>query len=315
MDSSYWILRSARLSVTIARPGTVYTGSRFDWTGFITQVMLDDAHVFCTPEAIDDTGTGGIGLCNEYGIRSAVGFSDANAGEQFVKPGIGLLTRPDKSRYQFHRPYAIQPFPIEVDVASDRIHFVAHPLPCRGYALQTTKTIRVTDAGLRIEYGMLNVGERPVQVEEYCHNFLAINGTTPSADLMLRLPFDALPPVRNSTLVACEQGLFSWQKPPCRAFIVEVSHLGRNTRGAEAVNDRWALEHAPSGVTISETTSVPWSRFSLFVTSRLLSPEAFIAFRLYPGKRYTWSREYQFSVRAQEPTMRVSLPCCQPALT
>ena len=40
------LLCSDRLAVAIARPGTIYRGTRFDWTGFITQVTLEEKHIF-----------------------------------------------------------------------------------------------------------------------------------------------------------------------------------------------------------------------------------------------------------------------------
>src|SRR5688572_25534831 len=85
-------LISDRLRVDIATPGSsTYAGSRFDWTGLITQVTLDGRHTFCGQEATDGTGTGGIGLCNEFGIFEPVGYDDARVGDQFPKLGIGLL--------------------------------------------------------------------------------------------------------------------------------------------------------------------------------------------------------------------------------
>ena len=45
-------LANHRLQVEIAEPGEVYHGSRFDWTGFITQVTLDGEHTYCVPESL-----------------------------------------------------------------------------------------------------------------------------------------------------------------------------------------------------------------------------------------------------------------------
>ena len=65
---------SSRLAVEISEPGTLYRGARFDWTGFVTQVTLDQQHTFCAPEALPGgRGTGGMGLCNEFGIRQPLG--------------------------------------------------------------------------------------------------------------------------------------------------------------------------------------------------------------------------------------------------
>lgn len=44
-------ISNQRLKVEIALPGTQYHYSRFDWTGFIVQITLDDKHTFCTSES------------------------------------------------------------------------------------------------------------------------------------------------------------------------------------------------------------------------------------------------------------------------
>lgn len=40
-----------RLDVEITEPGERYSGSRFDWTGFVAQITLDGKHTFCGSES------------------------------------------------------------------------------------------------------------------------------------------------------------------------------------------------------------------------------------------------------------------------
>jgi hypothetical protein len=106
------VIQSDRLKVEIAEPGGVYQGTRFDWTGFITQVTLDGKHTFCVPESYQPGhGTGGIGLCNEFGNEKPIAYDDAQPGETFPKLGIGLLAQ-RHCQLSFHLPYEIvQRFP------------------------------------------------------------------------------------------------------------------------------------------------------------------------------------------------------------
>ena len=111
-------IQSPRLKVEIAEPGTVYQRTRFDWSAFITQVTLDGAHTFCVPESYEaGKGTGGVGLCNEFGIETAVGYADAEPGECFPKLGIGLLKKIDDAPYGFIPPFEIvEKFPIDIEI-------------------------------------------------------------------------------------------------------------------------------------------------------------------------------------------------------
>jgi len=77
-------LENGRLNVEIARPGSVYNGSRFDWTAFITKIVLDNKYSFCAPESeIPGQGSGGFGLCNEFGINTPIGYDEAKPQEKF----------------------------------------------------------------------------------------------------------------------------------------------------------------------------------------------------------------------------------------
>ena len=185
------VLRSDRLMVEIAQPGSVYSGTRFDWTAFITQVTLDKTHTFCVPESLTPgQGSGGVGLCNEFGIEEVIGYDEAQPGDPFPKLGIGLLARPDDAPYNFFRPYEIvAPFPIHVTTNATQATFIVEPLECRGYAVRLTKTVTVEGAGMTIAYALENVGEKPVVTTEYVHNFMGIDGLAIGPDYRLRMPY------------------------------------------------------------------------------------------------------------------------------
>ncbi|NLG24863.1 MAG: hypothetical protein GX558_05870, partial [Clostridiales bacterium] len=68
-------IRSSRLSVTLHEVGEIYTRSRFDWTGIAPQVTLDGRHTYCIAESpVPGRGTGGDGLCSEYGRHHSLGY-------------------------------------------------------------------------------------------------------------------------------------------------------------------------------------------------------------------------------------------------
>lgn len=47
-------LENNRLKVSIQEPSEMYEGSRFDWTGFISQIVLDERVSFCVPEQLEE---------------------------------------------------------------------------------------------------------------------------------------------------------------------------------------------------------------------------------------------------------------------
>ncbi len=182
-------LSNGVLSVDIADIGEDYKGTRFDWTGFITQVTLEKgSHTFCVPESLrEGEGTGGSGLCNEFGISRAIGYDETPIGGWFPKPGIGLLQKLDSQSYSFLSNYPLTPFAIDMEVRDDSVTYTVQPMESNGYAVLLTKTISIKEDQLIIAYELHNKGEKPFQTEEYIHNFIGIDGLNIGADFELRL--------------------------------------------------------------------------------------------------------------------------------
>jgi hypothetical protein len=316
------IIKSSRLTVEIAQPGTIYTGTRFDWSGFITQVTLDGEHTFCMPESLQPgQGSGGIGLCNEFGNELAVGYDEVQPGESFPKLGIGLLKRPDEGKYSFFRPHEIvEKFPIQVDSGADQARFTVHPVECRGYATKLEKTLRVVENSLIIDYRLENTGSKPIFTHEYYHNFLGINRQPvgpayrlhfpqpvrrepPPADMYklappkLRwLPKSILKWVINIYMARMVQSMvlngdeITWDETPKGFFF---SRLAGFQPRQEA---QWELIHKPSGLSVCEVDDFSPTRLVVWGTAHVVSAEVYTDLNIASGDVTHWSRQYLFSI-------------------
>jgi hypothetical protein len=320
MDSAAPIrLESTRLTVEVAHPGTAYQRTRFDWTGFITQITLDGKHTFCAVEDPDPAkGSGGIGLCGEFGIEKAIGYADSQPGEAFPKLGIGLLKRPEEANYRFFVPHDIvQLFPIEVSSTSNSARFQVEPLDCRGYAVGQTKTVSVEENWLTIAYELENRGNKPIHTHEYCHNFIAVDDQTVGPDYALHFPFAVsirpnyesfrgyLPPLLrritpgfvlkmmvqqmvSSSVIEPRGNEIGWKAVPTGAFFCHPLGFFKTDQA------QWELTHIPSGVRVREYDDFAPARVALWGTKHVVSPEVYIDIDLEPGQRQTWSRRYEF---------------------
>ena len=275
-------ISSDRLSVEIAEPGTVYRGSRFDWTGTVTQVTLDGQHTFCGAEP--PGGTGGVGLHNEFGLLAAIGYDEAAPGEQFPKLGVGLLTRPDDGPYQFARPHEIEPFAVTMSRTERVAEFIVEPRECRGYAARLVKRLSIDGNTLRIGYRLDNVGIKPLETSEYVHNFLCLGGQPIGPAYRLSVPAANLDWL-TAPLLADGTDI-TWAQTPSEAF------YGRTTALA-AFDSFWEL--SCGGLTVRERTDQPWDTFALWGTASVVSPEAFIPIRVLPGECMIWERVYTFT--------------------
>jgi hypothetical protein len=281
-------IASDRLTVEIAHPGTVYDRSRFDWSGLITQITLDGTHTFCVPESRDpQRGTGGIGLCNEFNTHSPIGFDGIAPGERFPKLGIGLLTRPDEIPYRFARRYEIDPFPSTIDATADAARYEVHPLPCRGYAARLIKTITVRGAGLTIDYALSNEGRKPLAINEYNHNFVAVDHHGPSADYRLRVGAASLDPTAE-LMALTGPGEYTWPIAPARPYFMRFGE------SPAEVAPRWELQHLPTGCWMAEFGDFVSPRLKLWGDPGVISPEVFIHLDIQPGETGRWQRRYAF---------------------
>ena len=321
INSRPLVLRSKRLTVEIARPGDVYYGTRFDWTGFITQVTLDGTHTFCIPESLQEgVGSGGIGLCNEFGIDKPLGYAEAAPGKTFPKLGVGLLRRPDDQDYSFGRPYEIDRlFPITIRAAADSLTFTIEPLDCRGYAALMQKTLTVQDNQLEIAYRLKNVGSRAIETNEYCHNFVAIDRQPIGPDYRLRFPYplavEKAAPAYQKMLPAAVRRL----SPPALTDWLASTRLNPNASpyvfDGDSVRFRcspqqglyfrpihfsrsdqaqWELRLLSSQVGLREVDDFAPLRVAVWGAAHVLSAEIFIDLALESGDVKTWTRRYEF---------------------
>lgn len=319
MTGEKYTINNDHLTVEIAQPGSIYSGTRFDWSGFITQVILDGVNQFCVPESYQEgQGTGGVGLCNEFGNDMAVGYDDARPGDTFPKLGVGLLVR-DEKPYQFFKTYQLaKKFPIRVDAKSDQVVFIVDPLEVRGYAIKTTKTISVIGRSLYINYHLENIGQKPVVTNEYCHNFVAVNNHPVGPGYSLEFPFK---PRFEESWRQFKPVMPGWMKLLPGSLtdrmlanrfkkmeeIIQIEGMRMKLReiprspfyarflGFEGTDrPQWQLIHTQSGVGLREIDNFNPVRLAVWGTSHVISAEVFIGINLQPGQAVQWVRRYEF---------------------
>lgn len=287
-------LKNDQLVVDIAEVGQ-YRGARFEWAGFITGVtLLNGNHSFCVPESLTlGQGTGGAGLCNEFGLQVALGYDETLPGEEFPKLGIGLLTRLDEEPYDFSRKYPVNPF--EVEVKSEGTHKVTYsiqPKDCRGYAASLIKSISIDANRLTVEHRLHNTGTKSIATEEYCHNFLGIDTYSVGPDYVLKFPFELAPWAdEEGTMdgLVFDKQEVSWSQKPNKPFYFRLPGFDGNR-----YDWMWELQHSPSGTGVREISKFQVSSAAVWGAGHVISPEMFIDVRVEPGETKSWSRIYEF---------------------
>lgn len=284
------LLQTKRLAIEVANPGTVYTGSRFDWSGFITQVTLDGRHTFCMPEdTIPGLGAGGIGLCNEFGLNTPIGYYEAPAGGNFFKIGVGTLkkrkTEPDSPM----RGYEIVDFCniTHEQTGEASMRFLSVNPAFDGYACRLEKTLTASDNTLTVAYRLENTGEKELITEEYIHNFVGIDGIPIGPNYHLSLAFT--PEIKEQSVFTANGQTLSWAFTPKHAFYTKSSDI----RCEDGVH--WNLLETTTGCTMEEHDSFRAKLMAVWGVGHVVSAEAFYDVRLKPGESAEWSRTFIFN--------------------
>lgn len=282
-------IRNSRLNVKMHRPGEGYSGSRFDWNGFITDVVLDGKHVFCADESlVPGVGSGGRGICNEFGIHSPIGYIDAKIGEGFPKIGTGILEKTGDEDYNFFKPYPVKPFESDISCTDSSVSFKVKSMECRGYSVSYAKEISVGGNRLTISYRLGNTGRKPIETTEYCHNFINLDKKSIGPDYELSFPFklrgEAVPDVFSVT-----NDRINWQSIPENEFYWVPLGFEK-----EAAGLYWELNDLKRGIGIREDCCFPVERIAIWGKAHVVSPEVFIHISLAPGEEMAWKRIYTF---------------------
>jgi hypothetical protein len=286
-------LSNSRLFLEIQDPGAIYRGSRFDWTGQVTQVVLDGKHTFCTGEipgssALDNMGQG---LFNEFGIDAPIGYNDCPPGGQFHKPGIGLLRKKSDEPYDFFQTYEVEPAEFSIVVSDISASFITSGMNNRGYAYRMEKEISLEDNALTLAYRFLNTGELPIVTNEYVHNFLSINSQSINDGYTLRFSFPLSPGlfgenVNPEDTVHFNGNSLQWKSEPAQAYFFSNVNP-ENLHGAW-----WELSHRKEKLAIRESCNFPIHKVNIWGTRHVVSPEVFCSIHLKPGSSCSWERKY-----------------------
>lgn len=291
-------LQSGRLRVELADPGEApNTKFRFDRAGYITEIILDGSVRFCAsePHNLRHPHSGGRGLCSEYRFDAS---GEAAPGEYFPKFGVGLIRKEQEEPYLFHKSYKeVRPFPVEVRAENDTAVYITRPVSCLGYAIAAEKRITVSGSELTMEIKMTNTGEKSVDIQEYCHNFISIDGMAAGSDYRLDMPGIGDLGDRRLTdrrgapsgLRGCGKGI-TFCEPALTAtdFAVVTDQISHD------VPFLWRLSHKGAMAYVEGEESFTPSQINIWAMDHMMCPEVFHSFSLKPGEIHSWKRKWRF---------------------
>jgi hypothetical protein len=270
-----------------------YRATRFDWSGIISSLKYGDHEYFGywknthDPKIHEDL-SGPVESSNTPGL----GFDEAEAGEAFIRIGVGVIERPDNQPYETFKTYKIlDNGDWDVKKGEDWIEF-KHTINSNiGYGYVYTKRIdlKSQEPGFTITHILENTGKKMIETDQYNHNFFIIDGERSGPAIHIKFPYDISTEndLRDVMEIDGQELYFIKDLTQGSSIWMEFKGFGDTVKDhqVEVVNKN-------SGAGVRLRLDEPLYRMVFWACHTTYCPENFIYLRVKPGESETWISDY-----------------------
>ena len=286
-------LSKGDLRAQLLAPGsTRYRRARFVHAAFISNVWYRGLR-FTQYERNQNTtfmSTEGCGLCCGYEADQIV--RSAAPGEKYLMPGVGVLTRAEKP-YGITDMPAFEPLDTKMTCGPDRAVYTTVSPVVAGFGYREERAVQLGEDRVTLTTTLKNTGDRPMNLTEYAHNFVSLGDEEIGPGYRLDTPAIADPAAldggpRMGAMRADAAGFY---------FADEVTHsFYTRTDDVRRAPTSWRMSHERLSAAMSEHDSFTPCRVAIWGDYYVLSCEVFVPIELEPGKRMSWTREWEFNI-------------------
>ncbi len=277
-----------------------YRGTRFDWSGVISQVEYNGHTYFGewktthNPSVHDDI----VGPVEEFRSGSfdepsALGYKEAKPGELFIKIGIGLLEKVNEPSYQFGRTYKIaKAGKWKVNYGKDWVEFQQDFQGVSGWSYLYTKKITLSKdkPEFTISHSLKNTGSKPIETSQYNHNFFIIDNTPIGTDYVLKFPFEVKTKRNVKNFLEAKGNELHFAKDlDTEAPFTELEGFGN-----DAKDYKITIQNNKTGAGVIISGDNPIAHLNFWTVKTTVCPEPFVAMNLAPNEQKDWGIAYTF---------------------
>jgi|HubBroStandDraft_6_1064221.scaffolds.fasta_scaffold274753_2 hypothetical protein len=301
----------AKLNLPDAQKG-YYRGTRFDWSGVIANLEYK-GHTYFEPfyEKFDpnvrdvDLKTGVVagpisatsGPVEEFGGADGAtqGYAEAKPGGTFIKIGVGVLRKPDDSKYDHYFRYEIaDPGRWTVKKGSGWVQFTQEVSDrSSGFGYVYRKTVRLVkgEPKMLLEHALKNTGSKTIEGNVYNHNFFVIDHQPTGPDFAIDFPFQISGTREMANLAEVRGKQINYLKILGNGDTAATQIRGF---GDTAKDYDITVENRKTGAGVHVTGDKPLARVYLWSVKTTLCPEVYVNLQIQPGQQSQWSASYQF---------------------
>jgi hypothetical protein len=288
----------ARLYLPDTQKG-YYQGTRFDWSGNMPKLEYNGHEYFgqwftkYSPEIHDAI----MGPVEDF---QPIDFTEAKPGENFLKIGVGVLSKPDDKPYAITTLYPfINHGKWTVNKQTDQVQFI-HELKDKDYSYEYKKIVQLIKdkPEMVISHTLKNTGNHTIETTVYDHNFFVIDNQPVGPDLTIAFPFN---------ITGEGQGIGELAKIDNNQIIfLRKVNNGENVycgalQGFSASEKDYdiKIENHKTGAGVRITCDKPLFKLVFWSCSTTACPEPYIKIKVEPGKEFSWKINYQFYTKTK----------------
>ena len=274
-----------------------YRSSRFDWSGVIACASYRGHTYFGEwfhhyDPMTNDAVTGPV---EEFRAEDGkeLGYAEAYAGGEFVKPGVGVLKKTDDQPYKFGTVYPIVDHGRwKVKVKGRSVVFTQRLKSKTGYAYEYTKILEL-DADypvFHLKHSLKNLGRKPIETNVYDHDFFMLDKKQVGSQNLVTLGFTPVLEKPLGDAAEVHGNVIAFTRTPDKEHEA-MGYLG----GFSGKQGEYRVEVVDnlSGVGVLQSSDAPISRAYFWSTARTICPELYIPIRVSPADSQRWEIRYQ----------------------
>ena len=288
-----------------------YTGTRFDWSGAITDLEFAGHHLYqpwfvgkdasVRDFAYKDEGivaapnSAMTGPAEEF--QTPIAYDTTKVGDPFLKLGVGFLRKADDASYAFSKHFDLVDGGKWTTKSDSKSVTAEQVLGAKGsaYAYIYTKTIRLVgdDAKLVIEHHLKNTGRQTLSTKLYDHNFLTVDELPVSAGYTIKVPY-TIQPIRQP------DAKFVTISGSTARYVTSLQGQDRVAFGLQGFSSdvadyHFEITNAAAHVKITIDGDRPLSNVAVWSVRDVIAVEPFIDIEVAPGQETSWSYTYVYS--------------------
>ena len=271
-----------------------YQGQRFDWSGNMPSLKYAGHEYFgqwfttYSPEIHDVI----MGPVEEF---TSPDFEATKPGENFLKIGVGVLSRPDYKPYSFARTYKVVDHGIwNVKAKADQVLFTQE-LNDKPYSYKYEKSVQLVKdkPELFLIHSLKNTGSKTIETSVYDHNFFVIDNQPVGPGYTITVPWDIKGTGQGiGELAEIKGNKILFLRNVNNGETVFCSPLEGFSGSPEDYDFR--IENKLAGAGVRITCDHPIEKLNFWCCYTTLCPEPYIKVKVDPGKEITWKIHYEF---------------------